>query len=142
MVTNQTVSLHQLLGATSCHTCSPDICKGEFNPFVPSHRTGILFQGNCTLGSDRQSPVTCTLTNCPGANSSCTSLESSSMVSNAPANAGQSTNSHPTITRHNSANMSEQSTRYNPTCGLYPPTVQRQQPFSDSYRPCPLIMKG
>ena len=37
------------------------------------------------------------------------------MVSNATSNAGQSTNSHPTVTRHNAHGMSEQSARHHPT---------------------------
>ena len=68
-----------------------------------------------TLGSDRQSPVTHSLSRSSGACIGSTSLEGPSMVSNAPSNAGQSTNSHPTVTKHNANSMSEQSARHHPT---------------------------
>ena len=68
-----------------------------------------------TLGSDRQSPVTHSLSRSSGACIGSTSLEGPSMVSNAPSNAGQSTNSHPTVTKHNANSMSEPSARHHPT---------------------------
>ena len=68
-----------------------------------------------SLGSDKQSPVTHSHTRSSGASIGSTSLEGSSMVSFAPLNADQSTNSHPAVTRDNANSMSEQSTRHHPT---------------------------
>ena len=48
-----------------------------------------------TLGYDRQNLVTHSLTRSSGTSNGSTSLEGPSMVSNAPLNASQSTNSHP-----------------------------------------------
>jgi len=42
-------------------------------------------------------------------------MESPSLVSHAPPNVGQSTNSHSTVTRYNTASVSVQSTRHHPT---------------------------
>ena len=68
-----------------------------------------------TLGSYRQSPVTHSHARSSGAGAGSTSLEGPSMVSSTPSNAGQSTNSHPSVTRDNASSTSEQSARHHPT---------------------------
>ena len=91
-----------------------------------------------TLGYDRQSPVTHSLTRSSGTSNGSTSLEGPSMVSNAPLNASQSTNSHPTITRHNTNSMSEQSARHHSTVSrvgyIRQQYEQQQQSFIFSSR--------
>ena len=102
---------------------APSVRELETRPSGHSHRclhTGLELPSRetvCkpTLGSDRQSPVTHSLSRSSEACIGSTSLEGLSMVSNAPSNAGQSTNSHPTVTKHNANSMSEQSARHHPT---------------------------
>ena len=101
----------------------PSVRELETRPSGNGHRclhTGLDLPSRevvCkpTLGSDRQSPVTHTLTRSSGASLSGTSLESSSMASIAPSDVGQSTNFHSTVTRHNPTSVSEQLARYHPT---------------------------
>ena len=102
---------------------APSVRELETRPSGRSHRclhTGLKLPSRetvhkPTLGSDSQSPVTHSLSRSSGACIGSTSLEGPSMVSNAPSNAGQSTNSHPTVTKHNANSMSEQSARHHPT---------------------------
>ena len=101
---------------------APSVRELEARPSGSGHRclhTGLELPSRetvCkpTLGPDRQSPVTHTLTRSSEASASSTNLESPSVVSTAPSNAGQSTNSHPIVTRHNPTSVSEQSARYHP----------------------------
>ena len=80
---------------------APNICKLEARPSGIGHR--CLFSGleqrsreivcQSTLGSDRQSPIPDTVPRNTGADSCSPSMESSSVVSNAP-NVGFSFHSH------------------------------------------------
>ena len=102
---------------------APSVCELETRPSSSGHRcvySGLELTSRetvcqSTLGPDRQSPVTCILPRSSRAGTSSTSLESSSMVPNAPPNAGQSASSYTTVNRHNTARVSEQSTRHHPT---------------------------
>jgi len=67
------------------------------------------------LQSDRQIPVSITNPRSSGASISSTSLESPSLISIAPPNVGKSTNSHSTVSRHNTASESEQSIGHHTT---------------------------
>ena len=87
---------------------APSICELETRPPSSGHR--CLYSGlehpsretvcQSTLGSDRQSPIPSSLPRGSGASTGSTSLESPTMVSHAPPNAGQSTSPHPTVSRH------------------------------------------
>ena len=66
---------------------------------------------------DRQSPIPCALPRSSGASTGSTSVESTSLVSHAPPNVGQSTNSLTSTTRHNSVSVSQQHTGHHPTVG-------------------------
>ena len=102
---------------------APSVCELETRPSSSGHRcvySGLELTSRetvcqSTLGPDRQSPVTCILPRSSRAGTSSTSLESPSMVPNAPPNAGQSASSYTTVNRHNTASVSEHSTRHHPT---------------------------
>ncbi|XP_065918856.1 integrase/recombinase xerD homolog [Dysidea avara] len=99
------------------------ICELETRSTSSGHR--CLYSGleqpsreavcQSPLGFDRQSPISSSYPRSSGASTGCTSMEGPTMVSHAPANAGQSTNPYPTVSRHNTASVSEQSTGHHPT---------------------------
>ena len=102
---------------------TPSICELEARPSGTGHRR--LYSGlehpsretvcQPTLEPRRQSPIPSILSRSTGADTYSLSLESSSLVSSAPSNAGQSTTSHSSVTRYSSASVPEHSTRHHPT---------------------------
>ena len=102
-----TTSVHELEArpSSSGHRC---LYSGLEHPSKETIRQS-------PMGSDRQSPVPCTLPRSTGVDTGSSSLESSSLVSNVPLYVGQSTTSNSVITRHNTISVSGQLTGYHPT---------------------------
>ena len=104
---------------------TPNLCQLEAGPIGSSNRcllpglVGSPSEDLCKspLGPDRQSPITNSQSEHPRAHSDCPCLESSSLVSSAPAEVGQSTSTYSCIIRGDTACVSESPSRCNTTTG-------------------------